>query len=264
MSEATQVVEQPTEKAPEVQAPAAAGEATDPLSFFNAEHLPQEHRENYAKGFEGVKGQLSKLTEENGTYKQKAELADLLSGLPGFSEFMDDETIPDFKTMHDAYKAWKANGSGQAAPIPNGTATNGVKSAPSGVDPAEWNRMQQAVTAFENAQNDAKSHQAVASLLNKYPEASGLIKVPEIRDKILELTADRPDGTKGLDLEPAYALATREAYADLKIKGAAAKPVTEPETGTQGKTKTQKRFKSTEDAVSAAFDQHGFGGGDEE
>ena len=124
--------------------------------------------------------------------------------------------------------------------------------------------MQQAVTAFENAQSDAQANQAVATLFNTYPEAKELVKVPEIHKKIVELTATREDGTQPWTLEAAYAFATREAYADLKIKGAAAKPVTEPETGTQGKTKTQKRFKSTEEAVAAAFDQHGFGGGDEE
>lgn len=177
----------------------------DTWGFYNAEHIPEEHRGTWNDGIEKVKKALSSYTR--------------LHEIKGFDELMEDG---DWETFEELHSAWKA---GRAAKNGNGTPPAKVepKAAPNQApeDPR--------LAALWEAHTQNVARQKVADLLNTYPEAKELLQDPDVRAKMQKLTG----GDDALPLDAAYALATREAYATLKLKGSTTKTPPQPEGGSK-------------------------------
>ena len=124
-----------------------------------------------------------------------------------------------------------------------------LKSAgPNGTAPADaetqWrSRVDAAIGSFEEQKNQASANQAVATLLNEFPEAKDFLKDKDVQEAMMEaakyIEPNLPSDRILHKLKAAYALATRDKYVEFKLKGAAAKPPAEVEE--PGKNPPEKR-----------------------
>lgn len=215
------------------QTPPAAGETEDPFSFFSADTIPDEHREAWSKGFDGIRSKYTDTQKALEAAKQKSDWYDQISNINGFDEFLSTDEVEDFQVLLDAWKASKA------APKPTPPHSTGI-------DPKEWADTRAAVEEFRQAKDLSQAQQQLASLVNTHKEAAELLKDPAIKARMIELTGPQ----HRWPLEAAYFSAADEKRRSLLLKQKEAKPPLEPEDKSTGTGKTQKQFSS----VDAAFD----------
>ena len=204
----------------EVEVDAGVGEgaggeaASDELSFLNLEHIPEEHRSNYETGIKGLRERLEKSKgweSEREGLAADAELARHLSSLPGFKEFMDDESIRDFEELLAGRTKPKADANG-----------NGGAEAPS---PLELR-----IAAIEKQQKEHRdflhSQRKISELAKSHPESVKLMQEPRVDNEVTKLVG------QGWPLDAAYERATRDDWFKRELEKRSKKPPGNAETTT--------------------------------